>query len=79
MSKIKTAIKQLRTDRGEFMASIISNFFRWLPDVTYLKLLYRFKMGLRLNLKNPQTFTEKLQWRAYVLSGNTRQTHQRDD
>ena len=62
MSKIKTAIKKLRTDRGEFMASIISNFFRWLPDADYLKLLYRFKMGHRLELKNPQTFTEKLQW-----------------
>ena len=62
MSKIKTAIKQLWTDRGEFMASIISNFFRWLPDATYLKLLYRFKMGHRLDLKNPQNFTEKLQW-----------------
>ena len=44
------------------MASIISNFFRWLPDATYLKLLYLFKMGHRLDLKNPQTFTEKLQW-----------------
>ena len=62
MSKRKTAIKQLRADIGEFMASIISNFFRWLPDATYLKLLYRFKMGHRLDLKNPQTFTEKLQW-----------------
>ncbi len=62
MSKISTAIKQLRTDRGEFMASIVSNFLRWLPDAPYLKLLYRFKMGHRLNLKNPQTFTEKLQW-----------------
>lgn len=62
MSKIQTAIKQLKSDRGEFMASIISSFFRWLPDVTYLKLLYRFKMGHRLDLKNPQTFTEKLQW-----------------
>lgn len=62
MSKINTAIRQLRTDRGEFMASIISNFFRWLPDATYLKLLYRFRMGHRLDLKNPLTFTEKLQW-----------------
>ena len=62
MSKINTAIRQLRTDRGEFMASIISNFFRWLPDATYLKLLYRFRMGHRLDLKNPETFTEKLQW-----------------
>lgn len=62
MSKIQTAINQLKNNRGEFMASIISNFFRWLPDATYLKLLYRFKMGHRLDLKNPQTFTEKLQW-----------------
>ena len=62
MSKIKTAIKQLKSDRGEFMASIVNNFFRWLPDATYLKLLYRFKMGRRLDLKNPKTFTEKLQW-----------------
>ena len=62
MSKIKTAIKQLKSDRGELMASIISNFFRWLPDAAYLKLLYRFKMGHRLDLKSPQTFTEKLQW-----------------
>lgn len=44
------------------MASIVSNFLRWLPDTPYLKLLYRFKMGHRLDLKNPQTFTEKLQW-----------------
>lgn len=62
MSKISTALTQLRTDRGEFMASIVSHFFRWLPDATYLKLLYRFKMGHRLDLHNPKTFTEKLQW-----------------
>lgn len=62
MSKISTAIRQLRTDRGEFMASIVCNFLRWLPDAPYLKLLYRFKMGHRLDLKNPQTFTEKIQW-----------------
>lgn len=62
MSKLTTAVKQLKSDRGEFMASIVNNFFRWLPDATYLKLLYRFMMGHRLDLKNPQTFTEKLQW-----------------
>lgn len=62
MSRISTAIKQLRTDRGEFMASIVSNFLRWLPDAPYLKLLYRFKMGHRLDLKSPKTFTEKIQW-----------------
>lgn len=44
------------------MASIVSHFFRWLPDEIYLKLLFRFKMGYKLNLRNPQTFNEKLQW-----------------
>lgn len=62
MSKISIAIKLLKDDRGSFMASIIQHFFKWLPDKTYLELLYRFKMGHRLDLKNPKTFTEKLQW-----------------
>lgn len=62
MSKIQTAINQLKNNRGEFMASIIQNFFTWLPDSIYLKLLFRFKMGKPLNLKNPKTFNEKLQW-----------------
>lgn len=31
-------------------------------DETYLRRLFRWKMGRRLNLENPQTFNEKLQW-----------------
>ena len=62
MSKIQSALRFLKEDRGAFMAAIVQNFFRWLPDKPYLQLLYRFKMGHRLNLKNPKTFTEKLQW-----------------
>lgn len=52
----------LKTDREAFMAAIVQNFFRWLPDKPYLQLLYRFKMGHRLDLKSPKTFTEKIQW-----------------
>lgn len=33
-----------------------------IPDKTYLRLKFFFRMGKRLNLKNPQTFNEKLQW-----------------
>ena len=33
-----------------------------LPDKLYLKILFRLKMGYKLNLKNPQTFSEKIQW-----------------
>lgn len=31
-------------------------------DETYLKVRFRLLMGKKLNLKNPQTFSEKLQW-----------------
>lgn len=33
-----------------------------LPDKLYLQLLFRRVMGKKLNLKNPQTFNEKLNW-----------------
>ena len=33
-----------------------------LSDKLYIKLLYKERMNLKLNLKNPQTFNEKLQW-----------------
>ena len=33
-----------------------------LPDKIYLKKLYKEKMGKELNLKNPKTFNEKLNW-----------------
>ena len=38
------------------------SIFRFLPDELYLKLMYRVRMGKKLNLKNPQTFNEKIQW-----------------
>ena len=37
-------------------------FFGFLPDRLYLKLFYRIKMGKKLNLDNPQTYNEKIQW-----------------
>ena len=40
----------------------ISQFFGWIPSKYYLQMVYMYKMGKRLNLKNPQTFNEKLQW-----------------
>lgn len=34
----------------------------FIPDKPMLKLQYRIKTGRKLNLKNPQRYTEKLQW-----------------
>ena len=33
-----------------------------IPDKLYLKWLFRLKMGYRLDLDNPKTFSEKIQW-----------------
>ncbi len=34
----------------------------WMPDRLYLKLRYKSRMGKKLNLDDPKTFNEKLQW-----------------
>ena len=41
---------------------ILYRFCRWMPDKWYLKLKFRLWMGKKLDLKNPRTFSEKLQW-----------------
>lgn len=41
---------------------IIQDLSRVIPDKMYLKLLYKKCTKSKLNLDNPQTFNEKLQW-----------------
>lgn len=37
-------------------------WFNWIPDRQYLKLVYWGETGKRLNIENPVTYNEKLQW-----------------
>lgn len=39
-----------------------SGILNWLDDEKYLKLIYFLDLGRKLDLKNPKTFSEKLQW-----------------
>lgn len=39
-----------------------STVIRMIPDTIYIKMMYRKKIGKKLNLKKPKTFNEKLQW-----------------
>lgn len=41
---------------------LLERYFTWLPDKMFLKIRFRLSMGYWLNLKNPQTFSEKIQW-----------------
>lgn len=43
-------------------AKILSRLSPLLPDRFYLKRMFRQRVGYPLNLKNPKTFNEKLQW-----------------
>lgn len=52
--------KKLIKSRNVRMA--ILNFLSFVPDEPMLRLQYRIKTGRKLNLKNPQRYTEKLQW-----------------
>ncbi len=62
MSKLSTAIKLIKGNRTDFFAAILENLNFLFTDELYLKLKFRIKMGYPLNLTNPKTFSEKLQW-----------------
>lgn len=44
------------------MKTLLRKLLKLLPDRVYLKMLFRFRTGKRLDLKCPKTFNEKLQW-----------------
>ncbi len=44
------------------LKEIVKALSHLIPDKLYIKLMYRMRTGKRLNLKNPKTFNEKLQW-----------------
>ena len=59
LSKLFRAIKNPKL----FVLKAASlGWFNWMDDVTYLKMIYCLKMGKSLDLENPKTFNEKLQW-----------------
>lgn len=62
MSKIGTALRMLKSNRGEFMASLVENLSPLFGDEHYLKLIFKYRMGYSLDLSNPTTYNEKIQW-----------------
>lgn len=62
MSKLRTFIRLLKSPPQLIPSLVKYGLLDWLPDKSFLKLIYRCKMGRSLNLNNPLTFSEKLQW-----------------
>lgn len=62
MSKINTALQVLSHNRNAFVALLVENFSFLFGDKSYLKLTFKYRMGYKLDLENPKTYSEKLQW-----------------
>lgn len=62
MSKLCTFIRLLKKPLQLIPPLAKYGLLNWMPDELYLKLLYKGKMGVSLNLDNPSTFNEKVQW-----------------
>jgi len=58
MNRLKRAIKDPRI----IPIGFLHRASKWIPDEFYLRWMFRLKMGYSLNLKDPKTFNEKLNW-----------------
>lgn len=56
------ALKEYIEKPSLFFLSILNKTWWLFPDKLFLKLKYRVMMGRSLDLNNPKTYTEKLQW-----------------
>lgn len=56
-------IKRVLNDPSILIPYLSSKLnLKWIPDKLLLKILFRARIGKRLNLEKPSTFNEKLQW-----------------
>lgn len=62
MQKFKKLICKIAKNPRKLAVHLLHQIAPILPDRFFLKVLFRLKMGYKLNLDNPQTFSEKLQW-----------------
>lgn len=67
MGKIKTFLKVLKNDPRSIKRLVVANLSKTkishlISDKAFLKMQYKSIFGKKLDLKNPKTFNEKLQW-----------------
>ena len=58
----KTGIKKLKKILGKRIIQLFYRSLFFLSDESYIKLIYRLRMGKKLSLNPPLTFNEKLQY-----------------
>jgi len=60
--RILTRIKRVLDQPSLLLLFVLNKTARFFPDKLFLELKFRLMMGHKLDLKNPKTFNEKLQW-----------------
>ena len=62
INSLNKAISNLGKPYSSWATSFKREAAKIIPTPIYIRLMYYHITGIKLNLKNPQTFTEKLQW-----------------
>lgn len=62
MRTFVNTIKPAKNTRADFFIKILRNLNFLFSDKMYLQLMFRCKMGYKLDLSNPKSFSEKIQW-----------------
>lgn len=63
MSSIMTMVKRFLTDKAIRHSYLVRmGLYKHVSDETFLRHKFRMKMGYALDLNNPRTFNEKMQW-----------------
>ena len=60
--KVETVRKFFKDPGAALQMLSHAGLLFWLPDKTFLKLVYRVTFHRKLNLKDPKTYREKTQW-----------------
>lgn len=61
-SKIAHFLKLFYDSKYRFAVLSQRGWYFWLSDEAFVKRYYKYRMGKKLNLKEPKTFNEKMQW-----------------
>ena len=59
--KLKNVINSLKDPR-KILKYLVYKTARIWPDEIFLKMLFPLRVGYKLDLDNPKTYNEKLQW-----------------
>ena len=59
---VKKFFKYFQDQDYRFLVNSAHGFYDSMPDEEYLRRMFKARMGYELDLDNPKTFNEKLQW-----------------